>query len=395
MSRRWRYPRSRRGRIYPPPPPSTAAPAFQDQAGPRPRFGVRVRRGSFFAVPRQLAAPPAISARRRTATLLLRRGKFQPVIPAPVITPPPWPPDTIGRSRRRLAAIRRGRFSGTPQTATSLIASTRTRVRQPTAPRHGRFAAVPQAPAPAPQPIAQNRPSAPTIRRGHFLLLPPPVPIIQPPIWIPPPIQGRRTRPGPVRHGRFTACPADASRPPGTIRRHPGSAPTVRRGHHFDPPWTTAPVGPPPRSPDRLGIYRRRITPARRGRFHQPPWPQAVPPIPPPTVPTYVRHPRRIVRPRRGCLWQWPVFQAIAPTPTTTRGRMDEHLRLGPGTAQLDRDAPDVIAVVAAGTEIAAERRTTADAVGTARPSPDINPAVRGGSDTSARSRTGSSMGGS
>lgn len=350
MSRRWRYPRSRRGITFQVPQTAPLIPAYREQAGPRPRFATRLRRGSFYAVPPQ-GVQPAPTPRRRTLPAATRRGRFWALVPAPVIVAPPRPPDGIGHDRPRPSPPRRGRFTTAPQPAVQPASPGRTRSRWLPAVRRGRFLSVPPppvvatapafvpqvlarrrlnlavvrhtryltvppapiaptAPAFVPQPPVRRRPAPPNTRRGRFLFVPPTVAPTPPP-WVPPILSAHRPIARLARRGRFIGCPAEGPRPPQRTQRRPYGLPT-RRGERFDPPWTAT---PPPAStwpPDRIGSHRRSIPPVRRRPARTPPWPQ-IAQAPPSIVPTLVRTRRRLVRPKRGCFLQWPIYQATQP----------------------------------------------------------------------------------
>jgi hypothetical protein len=254
VSRRWRYPRSRRGQIW--------------RAVPQP------------------SPPPAALQHRRVSTTAVRRGRFWVVVPAPVIIAPPRPPDSIGHDRTRLAAARRGRFTAVPQPTGQSPVSQRARSRW-----------------------------VPATRRGRYFTVPLTVVAPAPPPWVPPITSTRRPAIRHVRRGRFLGCPTVQQPPRQNTRRRPSGTP-ARHGRRFDPPWTVNAPTAPPRPPDRLGAHRRTLTPPRRGRFTQPPWPQATPSAPPPFVPTMVRTRRRLAVSRRGCFWRWSIFQATQPAVT-------------------------------------------------------------------------------
>lgn len=341
MSRRWRYPRPRRGITFQVPQPAPP-PGYLDQAGPRPRY-----------------APT------------LRRGRFWVFVPAPVIAAPPRPPDSIGHDRPRLGWLRRGRFTATPQDVPAPSGSPRARSRWLPVVRRGRFLLVPSAPAVAvapafvPQVVVRHRLNLAAARRGrYFAVLPAPVTPVAP-TWIPPVLAARRPAARPVRRSRFTGCPTTQAPPLRQSRQRAAGTP-VRHGRRFDPPWT---INTPPadtRTPDRIRQRNRPLPPApHRTRIMVPPWPQVIQ-VPPAIVPTFMHTRRRLVRPRRGCCIWWPIFQAEAPPPsTTTRGSMADQHRQG-----TDADSAD-------------------------RLGPDAHAADRGGPQASARPRAGASMGGS
>jgi hypothetical protein len=288
VSRRWRYPRSRRGSFLQVPPPITAPtaralpPAWREQAGPRPRFAARIHRGVIFVAPVQAAAP-ATATRRRRLAVTARRGRFLAVPPAPVIS---------------------------------------------------------VAPAFVPQFAVRRRPGLATTRRGHYVTAPPAPVTSAAPTWVPPILAAHRPAPRPVRRGRFTVCPAGQPVPVRQHRPRVGSV-RARRGCRFHPPWTVAPLVAP-RTPDRIRQHNHPSRPVpRRVRIAPPPWPQIVQ-VPPAMVPTFVGTRPRLSPPRRGCFIAWPVFQAAPPPQSTTRGSMSDHPRPGPGADGTDRPGADL-----------------------------------------------------
>lgn len=138
MSRRWRYPRSRRGAFYPVPPmvvapPVGYLPAFQEPSGRSSRLvGMRVRRGRFTQVLRAVCPPPRSTRRVQVRLAATRRGRFFPVPPA---TRACLPPQRAVRRRTVAPVTRRGRFYfmpptvpvGAPVTWAPAFPSTRTR----------------------------------------------------------------------------------------------------------------------------------------------------------------------------------------------------------------------------------------------------------------------------
>src|SRR6184192_650236 len=160
MSRRWRYPKSRRGSFYQVIKTQAAAappfvPSFQEPSGrnSRPRTTRRgqfyrvipaavvqvasfvpsvmepggrnsrprpIRRGAFYSVPSASVAavavwvPPYLSGRRKPARPT-RRGEYLTALPPVVLAGPgPLVPSIQRPSTRRAAVVRRGRFYGVP-----------------------------------------------------------------------------------------------------------------------------------------------------------------------------------------------------------------------------------------------------------------------------------------
>lgn len=177
MSRRWRYPRSRRGQYYGPPPtaPVTATPAYL------PTFTEPAGRSS------------------RLAALRTRRGVYFGVLPqAPVVTPAVWAPgftEPAGRNARLVAMrVRRGRYTWAPPPA-----------------------GVVTAPAWVPQFSRQHRQLFGGTRRAHSWA-PVPQPV-QAPSWIPAYLRAHRPSAPPVaRRGRYYAPPVRRPLPPPVLR---------------------------------------------------------------------------------------------------------------------------------------------------------------------------------
>lgn len=288
MSRRWRYPRS--------------------------------RRGSFTGVFPQAAPPPVAVRARRRPVAALRRGRFFAAVPAPVVVAPTRPPDSLGHDRIRPAVVRRGRFFPAPASTTAVLPTTARAGSRLTLPaRRGRFLTVVPAPAVVaptrtPDSIQHNHVRAALARRGRFLSVPAPPAVPSPPPWIPPYAASRRPLCRPARRGRFATVPPGQPVPASLARRRTPTPPP-RRGHRNDPPWAVTPVTPA-RPPDRLTSRRRAVPAVRRHRYTEPPWPQATPPVPPPAIPAMVRTRRRLAVARRGCFWRWSIFQATQPVVT-------------------------------------------------------------------------------
>lgn len=169
MSRRWRYPRSRRGVFYGivRAPAAPAAPAFPPlwlRADRRPAY--LIRRGEFWPVPKIGAAPtlppwiPAMTEGRRGVARPVRRGRYFPVplIGAAPPPPAPWIPPNLDGRRTPARPVRRGRHFPIPPAALP-----------------------PVAPGRCPDRITSRGPGIPGTRRGRTWTTPrvaptPPVP---------------------------------------------------------------------------------------------------------------------------------------------------------------------------------------------------------------------------
>lgn len=238
MSRRWRYPRARRGIVFRTVPQAAPPPGFRDQAGPRPRPAVRRARSGFQFVPSAASTPPAAKPRPRLY-LRARRGAFFPVVPAQVVLAPPRVPDRIGRGRTRVTPARRACFPAPPW---------------------------PQ--GPAPPPVSSRRQAARPARRGRFLGTPPPhgTPVTRP--------RRSASLSPPVRRGRIfdtprpVAAPAPA-RPPDRVTGRACRLPAIRRHRSAEPPWPQAVTQPPPPSVPGMVRTPRTLVRPRRGCFWQ------------------------------------------------------------------------------------------------------------------------------
>jgi hypothetical protein len=231
VSRRWRYPRSRRGQIL--------------------------------AVLPQQSSPFAVQ-RRRMLAVAARRGRFLTVVPAPVAVPPPRPPDTIGHSRSRLTFARRSRPTAVALPAAQPAGFPRTRTRRLATARCGQFFSTPTSSAVVPLLIGGHRPDLVLARRGRFLAVvtaPSPVPPPRPPDWI----GYHRPRPARPARSRIWVRPSQDT-PPAAYRSQHRLTPRTRRGVFF----TVAPapvVVPPQRPPDAIGHGRQCSGWPRRGRY--------------------------------------------------------------------------------------------------------------------------------
>lgn len=298
MSRRWRYPRSRRGLFYGPlqqPAPTAPSyiPAFQEPAGRNSRLaGMRSRRGRFFTVTRVVCPPPRQARRSVVRLASVRHGKFFAVpfvgaVPATAA----WVPPSLDPARRIPARLtRRGGFYAVPPAGAApavaawippLLDPARRAGARPT--RRGEFFTIPLVGA-APAVVqlapgflrqAARRVVHTGVRRGRFL----PVPFVglapaaSP--WVPPVTRARRTAPGPARRGEYLSVPFTRASCPARITSRRTSAPLCRRGRTWRPPWTViAPAGPGPYIPKLItSPHRPPIRPVRRGVFTEPPWP--------------------------------------------------------------------------------------------------------------------------
>lgn len=251
MSRRWRYPRSRRGVFYGPPqaPATQAAPSyalvFRQPAGRNARLAaLRSRRGLFFTTGRGDSAPPR-SRRYAVRLASVRHGKFFSV-PLVVVaaSAPAWVPSSLYPARRApVRPPRRGRFYAVPLVGLAAAPPT--------------WIAAPLDPA--------RRVSSRTTRRGKFYTVPPTGADPAAATWVPPALDPARRQ----------------------------SARRARRGQFFPIPLAARPTPVP-----RATRPRVRLLVARRGHF----W--ALPPRPVSAaswVPPMTRARRAPLRPRRRC----------------------------------------------------------------------------------------------
>jgi hypothetical protein len=235
-----RPPVVRRGRIQT---PAIAPSAPARTAGTRRPVALTARRGQFFtiaAAPPIVAPPrpPDRIERPAPRPLTARRTRFA-APPSPTAGYIP----AIASHRPAARTVRRGTFLAIVGAAMQRPALARPRAQQPIVIRRGRFHAVPPAPVPVTLPPPPDRPgrlrTRPiTARRGRFTPVPLAKPVGAQP-WIPPLLSTRRPMPRPVRHGRFASCPPPHERPVTHLRRRPSSPPALRRTHRADPPWTT------------------------------------------------------------------------------------------------------------------------------------------------------------
>lgn len=301
MSRRWRYPRSRRGtffRVVPPqastPPPPAYLPVVLEPSGrsSRPRT---TRRGRFWTVvPSVVAVQPPTYAPQwlkqsgHPAAVRGRRGVFYVVPPVAPVQAAVWVPPVLHARRPAARPVRRGEFWPVPSAAV-VAPAPYCRPRRATYPlaRRGRFYSVPplvtpSPPAVAPWPPRLTRPSTRRLvlpRRGEFW----PVPLVglapvqtQPVLsWIP----RARVRYIAVRRGEFWPVvprPTVTTVPwtPALLTSARPLVSLVRRGRRWSVPPTSVPAVPAGFVPRAITALRRRPQLlARRGSFIEPAWP--------------------------------------------------------------------------------------------------------------------------
>lgn len=224
MSRRWRYPRSRRGSFYGILPVSTTptaptfSPAFQEPSGRSSRnAALGQRRGRFFIVPRRVCPPVSTVSRTRVRLAVPRRGEFftVPFVVSPA-APATWVPAMADPRRTPSRLARRGEFFVVPLVGVAPM-----------------LAGVP------PLPMRSRRPQVLPTRRGRFL---------------------------------FAPCPRQG-RPLRIVSRR-ASLLGVRRGQLWRVPWPVVPLaGPGPYIPRMItSPHRPPVRPIRRGIYSSPPW---------------------------------------------------------------------------------------------------------------------------
>lgn len=258
MSRRWRYPRSRRGDFYPvilsatPTPPPAFVPAFQEPSGRNARLAAsRSRRGEYLWVPGQLGVPVTSRRYPRQLLRLVRRGEFF-IIPLTVFAAPAatWVPPQMDTRRPPARPARRGEFYTVPLVG----------------------AAPPPPPAYPPQSLRSRiRPGF--LRRGSFAE--PAWQQVQTPpaTWTPQFRSSRRPLARLPRRGEYQFVPQGTSCPGRIASRRP-QARLSRRGRRFSPPWLVIPpAGPGPHLPKlNTAPHKPAPRPTRRGVFFEPPW---------------------------------------------------------------------------------------------------------------------------
>lgn len=298
MSRRWRYPRSRRGSFYrvvsgglAPAQPSFP-PAFQEPSGRNARLAaVRTRRGKFGPIVQAVVAVtsafvPAIQEpagrNSRLAGMRVRRGGFLPIPASQQV------PVQQRRVPRYQSAVRRGRFFAVPligmaPAVAPWVPPLLDIRRAPARPaRRGRFFTVPLAGlAPAPPAVVpqftRERTRIGYVRRGRYWS-PPVQQITAAPTWAPPVTRARRPLAAPVRRGEYQAVPSRVPCPHRITSRR--SQPLWRtHGRTWTPPWGfVPPAGPGPYIAKMITATRRAPSrPTRRGVFIEPVWPQILP----------------------------------------------------------------------------------------------------------------------
>lgn len=286
MSRRWRYPRPRRGVFYQILTTLTTPyiPSFQEPSGRNSRSRI-TRRGQFYRITptgvTQVAQYiPTITeqAGRNSRPRATRRGRFYAVAPAPIVAVAVWVPPFLAGRRSPVRPIRRGEYLIVPPSPQSPPACRRTRRATSHPSRRGRYYAVPPfsvLPGPGPLSPSVQRPTSRRLvgpRRGRFFTVP--QQMVQP-TWVPLITRARR-RPsaGPGRRGEFLAIPLQfAACPPRATPRR--AVPLLaRRGQTWRPPWTyVPPAGPGPYIPRMItSPHRPPLRPARRGVYNSPPW---------------------------------------------------------------------------------------------------------------------------
>lgn len=303
MNRRWRnlvFPRKRR---FDPPWAVVAAtpPAFNpatiDQGGTRPPW-----------------------------TPLPRRGRFQAVVPSPVVaTPPTFVPNfTAPALRQRSTRARRGTFPIVPASTRTTFAPIEPFIQQagprtrPVTARRGQFQQLsPSAAQPVSALVEPSgpRPRIAIARRGRFWSVPPAVvtagtgPVVSP--YIEP--GGPRARTYTPRRGTFYRvplvglAPAAPTSPPGfTVSNRPTPVPVRRALTRWVPPVVLG-------VPDQISPTRASLRPTRRGSLV---WtPPTQPATITPWVPDQVSPPRtsRIQQPRHGMVrWAPTALPAVS-----------------------------------------------------------------------------------
>lgn len=329
MSRRWRYPRSRRGDFYgivptatPASPPAYVAvfqepsgrnsraritrrgqffrvtpatvaqvlpciPAVMEPAGRSSRLvATRVRRGQFLSVPRRVCPPVPSTQRRRQWMASPRRGEFF-IVPLTIATSVSvWTPPMLEARRPASWLARRGEFLTVPlvglvPAAAPWVPPLLDTRRAPARPaRRGEFFAVPlvgaapHPPAVVPQ-VVRSHIRVTFGRRGRFWL-PPLVQQVAPASsWVPQVTRARRNPAAPVRRGEYLSVPLPRATCPTRITSRRTGLPACRRGQTWRPPWIfVPPAGPGPYIPKIItSPHRPPGRPTRRGVFIEPAWP--------------------------------------------------------------------------------------------------------------------------
>lgn len=255
MSRRWRYPRSRRG-IFLGIVPASAAPAapayvpgFQEPSGRNARLAaLGLRRGRFISVPRRVCAPIPGATRARVRVLAVRRGRFF-TVPLVGVAPAAatWVAPVLETRRAPARLVRRGQFLTVP-----------------------RVGAAPAVPTVLPQ-FSRCRVRVLFARRGHFWSAPN-QPAVVASSWVPPITRSRRSPVQPFRRGEYLTAPLPRATWPTRIVSRRTAPLLCRRGQLWRVPWPPPP-GPGPYIPRTITSPHRppaRLT--RRGVYNDPPW---------------------------------------------------------------------------------------------------------------------------
>ena len=254
------------------------------------------------------------AVRRRLSAI--RRGRFHQ-IPLVVAAPaaPAYPPEIIAGRRPVLWTSRRGRFQPVPAQFGFPREVTIGRRPVPSTLRRGRFSQIPlsvAAPAPPaypPEVVVGRRPTPFALRRGRFFAVPPTQVVETPPPYPLDYVAGRRAVPFAIRRGRFHQVPLVGATPAVSAfipeifgARRPFGLP-CRRGR-FGQIQPTAPLVP--------GWVRHRVNPPRPrcGHFTGPP---RVVPYPVPRC-AQTRRPAW-PKTRRGCFYRVPLVGAIITAP--------------------------------------------------------------------------------
>lgn len=297
MSRRWRYPKARRGAflrvvaVQAPPVQPSWVQGIQEPAGrssrPRP-----VRRGRFWTVVPPAVVQPAglvprwLEPAGRTARCpRARRAAFYQVPPATPVQVAAWVPVAMRSRRPPATPTRRPRLWALPAQTLSPLALVQRRRPAAVFPRRGRFLQVPPVPqlaGPGPWPPRITRPSTRRLmlpRRAEFWTVPLAGAAPTPPPAVPPQILRPRTRHLIIRRGRRWPVPPAVALPvpwtPPMLGARTATPRPVRRSRLYAVPRVTitASVLPP------LALTRRarRLPATRRATFIEPAWP-AIPP---------------------------------------------------------------------------------------------------------------------
>lgn len=289
MSRRWRYPRNRRGVFYPVTPAAAAAPVapyvpvMQEPSGRNTRLAAfRARRRWSH---RPIPTVPVVGYPRRGVLRVaaVRRGKFLSVpFTVAAATMAPWISPGVAAHRAPPRPVRRGRYFPVPVVGVAPAAapwippSTDTRRTPPRTTRRGRYFPTPLVGvAPPPPTVVPQLPRHPArlwaTRRARYWNAPPSPPAGPGPTWTPVFVRARRPLTGVVRRGDFQQVPSVARCPNRIMSRRPG-LPLSRRPRRWQSPiQASAPTAVPLVA--RISTRRARCLPTRRGVFIEPAWP--------------------------------------------------------------------------------------------------------------------------